>query len=99
LEQLLRRMPGLRPLVDHVELYTPLSTDTFVRPMQGSIYGLLPTPARFANPYLRPRSKIPGLFFAGSEVATVGVIGAMMGWALAAAAVDPVGATRLLRGL
>jgi all-trans-retinol 13,14-reductase len=99
LEQLLRRMPGLRPLVDHVELSTPLSTDTFVRPMQGSIYGLLPTPARFANPYLRPRSKIPGLFFAGSEVATVGVIGAMMGGALAAAAVDPVGATRLLRGL
>ena len=99
LEQLLRRMPGLRPFVDHVELSTPLSTDTFARPIQGSIYGLLPTPERFANPYLRPRSPIPGLFFAGSEVATVGVIGAMMGGALAAAAIDPVGAARLLRSL
>ncbi|MCY1060340.1 NAD(P)/FAD-dependent oxidoreductase [Nannocystis sp. SCPEA4] len=99
LEQFLGRMPGLRPLVDHVELSTPLSTETFVRPTQGSIYGILPTPERFSNPYLRPRSKIAGLFFAGSEVATVGVIGAMMGGALAAAAVDPVGATRLLRGL
>lgn len=99
LAQFLEKMPGLRPYVDHVELSTPLSTDTFVRPVQGSIYGLLPTPARFANPYLRPRSPIPGLYFAGSEVASVGVIGAMMGGALAAAAVDPLGATRLLRRL
>ncbi|HEY8377137.1 MAG TPA: NAD(P)/FAD-dependent oxidoreductase [Nannocystis sp.] len=99
LNQFLAKMPGLRPLVDHVELSTPLSTETFVRPVQGSIYGIMPTPARFANPYLRPRSPIPGLYFAGSEVATVGVIGAMMGGALAAAAVDPLGATRLLRGL
>lgn len=97
LEQFLRRMPGLRPFVDHVELSTPLSTETFARPVQGSIYGILPTPARFANPYLRPRSPIPGLFFAGSDVASVGVIGAMMGGALSAAAIDPVGAARLLR--
>ncbi|MCY1009614.1 hypothetical protein OV079_29420 [Nannocystis pusilla] len=99
LAQFLKKLPGLGPMLDHVELSTPLSTETFARPMQGSIYGILPTPERFANPYLRPRSKIPGLFFAGSEVATVGVIGAMMGGALAAAAVDPLGATRLLRGL
>lgn len=99
LAQYLKKMPALRPLVDHVELSTPLSTDTFVRPVQGSIYGLLPTPARFENPYLRPKSPIPGLYFAGSEVATVGVIGAMMGGALAAAAVDPIGAARLLRRL
>lgn len=99
LAQILKKMPGLAPLIDHVELSTPLSTDTFARPVQGSIYGILPTPERFANPYLRPRSPIPGLFFAGSEVATVGVIGAMMGGALAAAAVDPIGATRLIRRL
>ncbi len=99
LDQLLRRMPGLRPMVDHVELSTPLSTDHFVRPTRGSIYGLEPTPERFANPYLRPRTPIPGLFMAGSDVATVGVIGAMMGGVLAAASAEPVRAVALLRSL
>ena len=99
LEQFLRRMPGLRDHLDFVELSTPLSTDHFVRPARGSIYGLEPTPERFANPYLRPRTPISGLFMAGSDVATVGVIGAMMGGVLAAAAAEPRHALGLLRGL
>jgi len=99
LEQFLERMPGLRPMVDHVELSTPASTDYFVRPVHGSIYGLLPTPERFRSPWLRPRSPLRHLFFAGSDVAMVGVVGAMMGGALAAAAAEPVRALRLLRRL
>ncbi|MEZ4449108.1 MAG: NAD(P)/FAD-dependent oxidoreductase [Nannocystaceae bacterium] len=99
LEQFLARMPALRPMVDHVELSTPLSTDHFVRPAKGSIYGIEPTPARFQNPYLRPRSPIPGLFLAGSDVATVGVIGAMMGGVLAAASAEPRRVIQHLRGL
>jgi all-trans-retinol 13,14-reductase len=99
LAQLHRHLPGLRPLIAHAELSTPLSTEKFVRPMAGSIYGLEPTPERFANPYLRPRSPIPGLYFAGSEVATVGVIGALMGGVLAAAAADPVSVLSALRRL
>jgi all-trans-retinol 13,14-reductase len=91
-------MPGLRPFVDYVELSTPLSTDHFCRPIQGSIYGLEPTPDRFADPALRPRSPIDGLFFAGSEVATVGVVGAMMGGVLGAASAAPRDAWVWLRG-
>ncbi len=56
LRQLLARLPKLAPLFDFVELSTPLSTEHFVRPAQGSIYGLEPTPTRFANRALRPRS-------------------------------------------
>jgi all-trans-retinol 13,14-reductase len=97
LAQFLSRMPGLAPFVDYVELSTPVSTDTFCRPVAGSIYGIEPTPERFANPWLRPRSPVPGLFFAGSEVTTVGVIGAMMGGVLGAAAAEPVAALRFLR--
>ena len=89
LEQLLTRLPELRPMVKYVELSTPLSTDHFCRPIAGSIYGLEPTPERFGNPYLRPVSPIKGLYFSGSDVATVGVIGAMMGGALAAMAIEP----------
>ncbi len=97
LEQFLEHMPQLRDMVDYVELSTPLSTDWFCRPIAGSIYGIEPTPERFQNPWLRPRSPIPGLLFSGSEVATVGVIGAMMGGVLAAVAAEPVAAMRFLR--
>lgn len=89
LEQLLRHLPELRPMVKYVELSTPLSTDHFCRPTQGSIYGLEPTVERFENPHLKPRSPIPGLFFSGSDVSTVGVIGAFMGGVLAAMAIEP----------
>jgi len=99
LEQFLRHLPELAPMIDYVELSTPLSTDNFCRPTQGSIYGIEPTPERFANPWLRPHAPIDGLFFSGSEVATVGVIGAMMGGVMAAMAVEPVGALRMLWGM
>lgn len=97
LEQFLTKMPGLRPFVDHVELSTPLSTDHFVRPVAGSIYGLEPTPQRFANAWLRPRTPVPGLFLAGSEVGTVGVIGAMLGGMLAAVSAEPIACGRQIR--
>ncbi|MDQ3035628.1 MAG: NAD(P)/FAD-dependent oxidoreductase [Myxococcota bacterium] len=97
LGQLLEHRPALAPLVRHVELGTPVSTDHFVRPVQGSIYGLEPTARRFRSRWLRPRAPIVNLFFSGSEVATVGVMGAMMGGVLAAVSAEPIAATRWLR--
>jgi len=96
-EQFLSRMPGLRDKLVYSELSTPLSTDHFVRPSAGSIYGLEPTPERFRNQYLRPRSPIPGLFFGGSEVSSVGVMGAMMGGVLAVAAMEPRAAMAMMK--
>ncbi len=96
LAQLVARLPKLGPMVDFVELSTPLSTEHFVRPAQGSIYGLEPTPRRFANHWLRPRAPIPGLYFAGADMTSVGVIGAMMGGVLGAAAVAPLDVGRYL---
>ena len=99
LEQFLSRMPGLRDKVKYVELSTPVSTDHFCRPMAGSIYGIEPTVERFENPDLRPNSRVKGLYFAGSEVATVGVMGAMMGGVLATAAAEPLRAFKYLKAL
>ncbi|MEE2750797.1 MAG: NAD(P)/FAD-dependent oxidoreductase [Myxococcota bacterium] len=96
LEQFLQKIPALRPMVAYSELSTPLSTDTFCRPVAGSIYGLEPTPERFANPHLRPRSPVGNLYFSGSEVATVGVVGAMMGGVMAALAAGGAPARKLL---
>lgn len=89
LAQLLRHMPALRPYIAYAELSTPVSTAHFTRPIEGSIYGLEPTVERFRTRWLRPRSPVPGLYLAGSEVATVGVMGAMMGGVLAAVAAEP----------
>ncbi|MBU51558.1 MAG: FAD-dependent oxidoreductase [Deltaproteobacteria bacterium] len=97
LKQFLQHMPALEDMIEYVELSTPLSTDHFCRPVHGSIYGLEPTPERFKNPWLRAKSPIPGLYFSGSEVASVGVIGAMMGGVLAATSVAPTKMMSLLR--
>ena len=74
----------LAPLVEVV-----VGAGRLISAAAGSIYGIAPTPERFANPHLRPRSPIPNLYFAGSEVTSVGVIGAMMGGILAVAAAEP----------
>jgi all-trans-retinol 13,14-reductase len=97
LEQLLRHMPGLRPMVAYAELSTPLSTEHFTRAAAGAIYGIEPTPERFANRWLRPRTPVPGLFLSGSDVGTAGVIGAMLGGMLAAVAAEPLPALGWLR--
>ncbi|MEO1174790.1 MAG: hypothetical protein AAFX94_22465 [Myxococcota bacterium] len=97
LRQFFRHRPDLEPLLDFAELSTPASTEHFVRPVQGSIYGIEPTPERFANPWLRPRSPVKNLFFGGSDVVSVGVIGAMMGGVLGATTAEPVAALGLLR--
>jgi all-trans-retinol 13,14-reductase len=99
LAQFKRHMPEIAPMIDYVEMSTPLSTDNFCRPVAGSIYGLEPTPERFRCDWLRPRSPIPNLFFSGSEVATVGVIGAMMGGVLAAIAAEPLHVMKHLASL
>ena len=96
LEQFLRHMPELRGMIAHAELSTPATTHHFVRPMNGSIYGLEPTPERFRVDELRPVSPVPGLSFAGSEVSAVGVIGAAMGGLLAAVSAEPISGIRWL---
>ena len=96
LEQFIERMPELKDMIEYVELSTPLSTDYFCRPVAGSIYGIEPTPERFRNPWLKPRTPIKNLYLAGSEVASVGVIGAMMGGVLSVMAAQPVETMRFL---
>lgn len=98
LEQLLEHHPRLRGKVAWSEVSSPLSTHHFLAPPSGSIFGLLPTPERFLSRWLRPRTPLPGLYLAGSDVGAVGVVGAMMGGLLCAAAVSPARVGRVLAG-
>jgi len=89
LEQFLGHMPTLRPMVAHAELSTPVTTESFTHAPRGAMYGLEGTPERYANPWLNARTPVPGLYLAGVDIATVGVMGALMGGLLAAAEIAP----------
>lgn len=88
LEKLYEKMPHLRGKVDYYELSTPLSTDYFCRYSSGEIYGLDHTPQRFEQDWLKPKTRLPGLYLTGQDIMTCGVVGAMIGGLLATVAVS-----------
>lgn len=95
--QFFRHLPELKPLLEFAELSTPVSTEHFTRAAKGAIYGIEPTPERYRTKWLRPRTPIPGLYMSGGDMASVGVIGAMVGGLLCAMSMEPVRGVRLLR--
>ena len=72
------KRPQLRGKVDYYEVSTPLSTNWFGGYQQGELYGLAHTPERLRQDWLRPKTKIDGLWLTGQDVLTCGVTGAMM---------------------
>lgn len=89
LEVMFEHHPALREMVAYWEISTPLSTEYFVRPQQGAIYGLAGSASRYTNRWLRPQTPIPGLWMAGADVGSCGVAGALMGGVLCALAMEP----------
>ncbi len=87
LDQLERHLPGIRGRIEHCELSSPLSTRHFANYEHGEIYGLSATPARFQTRELQPRTGIRNLFLTGSDAASFGVTGALMGGVLSASAI------------
>ncbi len=81
-----RHLPGLRRLIDYVEVATPLTIEHYdARPM-GRMYGLAATPRLLASGLVGPRTPVPGLYLAGNDSASLGIVGAVMGGLLAAGA-------------
>ncbi|MFP1679606.1 phytoene desaturase family protein [Alloalcanivorax sp. C16-2] len=78
LEKLFEKHPNLRAHLDYHELSTPLSTAWFCRYPSGEIYGLDHDPNRFQQDWLRPKTRIPGLYLTGQDVLTCGVVGALV---------------------
>ena len=89
LAQFGEHFPQLAPCVKMVESSTPISVATFTGAEHGAMYGLQTTPRRFFSQALRPRTPLPGLYLAGQDVGTPGVIGAAMGGMMAAASIEP----------
>ncbi len=84
LAKLYEHFPQLEGRIDYHELSTTLSTDWFCRYPRGEIYGLDHDPRRLQQAWLRPKTDIPGLYLAGQDVLSCGVVGAMIGGFLAA---------------
>jgi all-trans-retinol 13,14-reductase len=78
METLYQKVPQARGKVDYYEVSTPLSTNWFGGYQRGELYGLAHTGERLEQDWLRPKTRIPGLWLTGQDVLTCGVTGAMM---------------------
>ena len=78
MEYVYEKLPQLRDKVDYYEVSTPLSTNWFGGYQRGELYGLAHTQQRMQQNWLRPKTRIPGLWLTGQDVLTCGVTGAMM---------------------
>jgi len=94
LEHLYDKLPQLRGRIDYWEVSTPLSVQWFCGYGRGELYGLDHDPARLRQSWLRPRTRIPGLWLTGQDVMSCGVTGAMMGGV--ASAMSIAGARRMM---
>ncbi|GAA1103203.1 MULTISPECIES: phytoene desaturase family protein [Kitasatospora] len=107
LDQLYRQLPGTRGRVAHHELGTPLTAEHFAGWPGGSLYGLAKDVAGFGDghraglaDWLRPRTRIEGLYLSGQDCLAGGFLGAVTGGLLAAhEALDRTGRARLWAGI
>ncbi|MFS1525183.1 phytoene desaturase family protein [Microbulbifer sp. 2304DJ12-6] len=84
LESLFHKFPHLRGQIDYYELSTPLSSEYFCFYPRGEIYGLDHDPSRFEQRWLRPKTRLKGLYLTGQDVMSCGVAGAMISGTLTA---------------
>jgi len=78
MEHLYDKLPQVRGKIDYFEVSSPLSTNWFGGYRHGELYGLAHTPERMRQKWLRPQTRIPGLWLTGQDILTCGVTGAMM---------------------
>jgi phytoene dehydrogenase-like protein len=74
-----RHHPGFGDLVEYSELGTPLTFEHFTAAPSGSIYGYPATPEKYGTAWLGPRTPVRNLYLTGSDVALLGIMGALMG--------------------
>lgn len=99
LEVLYDKMPHLKGKIDYYETSTPLSTNFFCAYKKGELYGLSHDPERFEQSWLRPETKIPGLYLTGQDVLSCGIGGAMMAGVMTSVSVLGWRSYRLLNKL
>ncbi|MDO5066407.1 MAG: FAD-dependent oxidoreductase [Propionibacteriaceae bacterium] len=74
-----RVLPGFLDLVEHVEVSTPLTAEHYTAHPWGAFFGVPATPDRLRAKPLGPRTPVPGLYLAGQDAMSLGIVGALMG--------------------
>lgn len=101
LDILYETVPQVKGKVEFHMAGTPLTEATYLSSFHGGSYGTMCTPEMFApvnrNWTTTPRTKIPGLYMAGSDAFLPAVCGAMYGGCFGAAAVlGYIGTARMI---
>jgi all-trans-retinol 13,14-reductase len=86
LDTLYRHLPELEGKVVYHELATPLTAEHFAAWSGGCLYGTAMNSENLLNQgsWLRPRTRVPGLFLSGQDAMSGGYVGALTGGVLAA---------------
>ncbi len=85
-EEAERQVPSIAGHVACEELSTPVTTRHFANYGHGEIYGISATPERYLMRELGARTPVKGLYLAGQDGASLGVVGALYGGAISASA-------------
>jgi all-trans-retinol 13,14-reductase len=97
LKILYKFFPQIEGTIVASEVSTPLSTENFTNYKSGEIYGLAHSPDRFRLPFLRPKTRIKGLYLTGQDITLVGVAGAMLSGLLCATAILKFGSWKIFK--
>jgi NAD(P)H-flavin reductase len=79
-----KNIPGFTDLIAFKELGTPLTIEHFTGRYHGSLYGVPATPMRYESRFLQAETDIKNLFLCGSDAASLGIMGALLGGVAAA---------------
>lgn len=82
-----KAVPGFAAQVGYAELSTPLTVEQFTSHPRGRFYGLAGRPERYRGDPITSRTPIDGLHLAGCDVASLGIVGAMIGGVIAASGI------------
>jgi all-trans-retinol 13,14-reductase len=97
--ELERQAPAVAGHIEHAELSTPQTTRHFMNYAEGEIYGVASTPARYALRELGARTPVRGLYLAGQDALSLGVVGALFGGVVCASAALKMNLlTRVMKG-
>ena len=71
--------PGIKESIVFHELSTPLTMEHFTGWEKGGFYSFPTTPDKYKNRVFRAKTPVKNLYLTGTDAATLGVVGAIMG--------------------
>lgn len=70
---------GFKDIIDYKEIASPLSIEHFINKQYGAYNGIPGIPEKFTQNWINIKSPVKNLYNTGSDINTLGIIGAMMG--------------------